>query len=51
MDNRKEWYNILQPDGTWLGYGYCPETGLYHWDKNANYAGYTAEELVAKGAE
>lgn len=46
----KEWYCIA--DGNrWLNFGYVPETGLYHWEKDTNYCGYTAEELIERGAE
>lgn len=46
----KEWYS--RKDGNkWLNYGFVPETGLYHWEKDLNYAGYTAEELIKMGAE
>jgi hypothetical protein len=47
---QKEWFSIVQPDGNWLNYGYVPETGLYHWEQNPEYCGYTATEMLAKGA-
>ena len=50
MSTKREWYAIRE-GSKWVNYGYCQETGKYHWEKDTNYAGYTAEELVEMGAE
>lgn len=47
---KKEWFAVKDGD-KWINYGYVEETGLYHWEKNINYAGYTPEELIEMGAE
>lgn len=33
---------------TIIDFIYNEETGLYHWDGDSNYAGYTAEELESR---
>jgi hypothetical protein len=49
MTNKQEWYAIK--DGNkYQNYGLCSD-GLYHWEKDLNYAGYTAEEMIEMGAE
>ena len=46
---QKEWYSIK--DGNkYQNYGLCSD-GLYHWEKDQNYAGYTAQEMIDMGAE
>ena len=44
------WMSI-KDGNSYLNYGYVPETGLYHWEADPSYCGYTREELIAKGAE
>ncbi len=46
----KEWYSIKEREGFYINYGLCSDN-LYHYEKDDSYAGYTAEELIAMGAE
>lgn len=49
MPQQKEWYAIK--DGNkYQNYGLCSD-GLYHWEKDESYAGYTAQEMIDMGAE
>ena len=49
MEPKREWYAIK--DGNkWQNYGLCSD-GLYHWEKDQSYAGYTAQEMLDMGAE
>ena len=49
MPQQQEWYAIK--DGyKYQNFGLCPD-GLYHWEKDLSYAGFTAQELIDMGAE
>lgn len=47
---KREWYSIKENENFYINYGLC-EDGLYHYEKDMSYAGYTAEEMVEMGAE
>ena len=50
QDVKREWY--AKRDGNkWINFGFVAETGLYHWEKDSSYAGYTVEELIEMGCE
>lgn len=47
----RQWFAIPEGrEGYYINYGLCSD-GLYHYEKDLNYAGYTAEELIEMGAE
>jgi hypothetical protein len=49
MTQQKEWYAIK--DGNkYQNYGLCSD-GLYHWEKDESYAGYTEQEMIDMGAD
>lgn len=50
-NNKPKYITALSINGVdELCFEYNEETGLYHWNGDANYAGYTEEELLARQA-
>ena len=46
-----KWMSLEGTNGNILNFAFVEETGMFHWEGDPSYCGYTREELLEMGAE